>query len=234
MKYLLILYITLLLNAQIQSQSQNQLDSCMTILNTKLTDVQSALDLYLVKLIEEGYQNNIGKFDTTKCKNKKYGRGWFLLDSTTLYYYEESRTASFVEWRISNKMLVRQVKPFIDELERLNERYIELNQIQEKQLAAFYEEEKQLAEVKNKENEKQRESQQEKRLSMLKSRFPHNYQAISMHQYWIGMSKDMLIASIGRPHDVNRTITKWGIHEQWVYEDKYFYFENDILTTIQE
>ena len=54
---------------QVQSQPENQIDSCMKNLYTKLIDVQSALDLYLVKLIEEGYQNNIGEFDTTICKN---------------------------------------------------------------------------------------------------------------------------------------------------------------------
>lgn len=37
----------------------------------------------------------------------------------------------------------------------------------------------------------------------------------------------------GRPDDVNRTSTARYVHEQWVYPSSYLYFENGILTAIQ-
>jgi hypothetical protein len=37
-----------------------------------------------------------------------------------------------------------------------------------------------------------------------------------------------------KPNNINRTITKWGVHEQWVYGGHgYLYFEDGILTAIQ-
>jgi hypothetical protein len=35
----------------------------------------------------------------------------------------------------------------------------------------------------------------------------------------IGMSSDQAIAAWGRPDDVNRTTSAYGVSEQWVYED---------------
>jgi hypothetical protein len=51
----------------------------------------------------------------------------------------------------------------------------------------------------------------------------------------IGMSKDEALASSwGRPESVNRTTTKYGTREQWVYGGRnYLYFENGMLTSIQ-
>jgi len=65
---------------------------------------------------------------------------------------------------------------------------------------------------------------------------------IKQGNYIIGMTKDELRASIGFPNDINRTTSPYGISEQWVYKEGYiltydikcFYFEDDILTTIQD
>ena len=53
-------------------------------------------------------------------------------------------------------------------------------------------------------------------------------------QIWIGMTDKMAIASIGLPDKVNRSNFSSGTHEQWVYKDKYLYFENGVLTSWQE
>ena len=55
----------------------------------------------------------------------------------------------------------------------------------------------------------------------------------------IGWSKYAAQESWGRPNDINKTTTSSGVREQWVYREKnyknkYLYFENGILTTIQE
>jgi hypothetical protein len=48
------------------------------------------------------------------------------------------------------------------------------------------------------------------------------------------MTKKMCRESWGDPIDINRTVFAWGTFEQWVYDiDKYLYFEDGILKTIQ-
>ncbi|MBY6931687.1 1,4-beta-N-acetylmuramidase [Clostridium botulinum] len=51
----------------------------------------------------------------------------------------------------------------------------------------------------------------------------------------IGMTEDqVLVSNWGRPNEINKTTTKYGTYEQWVYDGyNYLYFENGILTTIQ-
>lgn len=49
-----------------------------------------------------------------------------------------------------------------------------------------------------------------------------------------GMTAEQCRASWGRPQDINRTTGSFGVHEQWVYDGyNYLYFEDGILTTIQ-
>lgn len=50
----------------------------------------------------------------------------------------------------------------------------------------------------------------------------------------LGMTKDEVLGSSwGRPRTINTTTYTFGVHEQWVYDGGYLYFENGILTTIQ-
>jgi hypothetical protein len=48
------------------------------------------------------------------------------------------------------------------------------------------------------------------------------------------MTSAMALASWGEPNKVNRTVGKWGVNEQWVYDDTYLYFENGKLTSWQD
>lgn len=52
----------------------------------------------------------------------------------------------------------------------------------------------------------------------------------------IGMTKqDVLDSSWGKPNYINKTTTKYGVHEQWVYGGgNYLYFDDGILTAIQD
>lgn len=52
----------------------------------------------------------------------------------------------------------------------------------------------------------------------------------------IGMTKSQVENSTwGKPNKINKTTTKYGIHEQWVYSNyKYLYFDDGILTSIQD
>jgi len=50
----------------------------------------------------------------------------------------------------------------------------------------------------------------------------------------VGMTQqECLNSSWGEPEKVNKTTTAYGTKEQWVYDGNYLYFEDGILTTIQ-
>jgi hypothetical protein len=59
------------------------------------------------------------------------------------------------------------------------------------------------------------------------------YDKLKKGDYWIGMTTEMAIISLGTPKNVNNTIGSWGKHEQWVYESLYCYFENGKMTSYQ-
>ncbi len=63
------------------------------------------------------------------------------------------------------------------------------------------------------------------------------YERLRKGEYWLGMTDDMALISLGMPAKQNRTIGRWGIHEQWVYsvhDRLYLYFENGILKSYQD
>ncbi len=60
------------------------------------------------------------------------------------------------------------------------------------------------------------------------------YNKLKQGHYWIGMNREMATISLGRPNDINRSVGPWGVHEQWVYDSLYLYFENGKLTSFQE
>jgi transcription antitermination factor NusG len=59
------------------------------------------------------------------------------------------------------------------------------------------------------------------------------YSKLKQGYYWIGMTREMATISLGSTNDINRTVGSWGVHEQWVYDNLYLYFENGILTSYQ-
>ena len=52
----------------------------------------------------------------------------------------------------------------------------------------------------------------------------------------IGMTKtEVKNSTWGSPEKINKTTTSYGVHEQWCYSNyKYIYFENGVVTSIQE
>jgi len=54
----------------------------------------------------------------------------------------------------------------------------------------------------------------------------------------IGMTSEQVRAAWGKPHKINTTVGSYGTHEQWVMSDSidssYVYFEDGILTSIQQ
>lgn len=60
------------------------------------------------------------------------------------------------------------------------------------------------------------------------------YSKLKKGMVWVGMTDDMLLIALGSPNEINRTVGRWGVHEQWVYEREYYYFENGIMTSYQD
>ncbi len=53
-------------------------------------------------------------------------------------------------------------------------------------------------------------------------------------QVWVGMTKAQAQLAWGEPNSVNRTTTRRGVMEQWVYgSSSYLYFGNGVLTSYQ-
>lgn len=78
----------------------------------------------------------------------------------------------------------------------------------------------------------QEEAREKARL--IKKYGKRNAQLIFDEKVEIGFTKQMCIESWGEPQDINRTITRNRVHEQWVYGiGRYLYFEGNYLTAIQ-
>ena len=60
-----------------------------------------------------------------------------------------------------------------------------------------------------------------------------NWKAIKDGRVKIGMTAQEVRLSWGNPKDINVSEGIWGVHEQWVYEDEYVYFENGKVSAIQ-
>lgn len=50
----------------------------------------------------------------------------------------------------------------------------------------------------------------------------------------IGMTREEVLERWQKPKKINRSVGRWGVHEQWIYGDVYLYFENGVLTSWQE
>lgn len=80
-----------------------------------------------------------------------------------------------------------------------------------------------------------REQKKKKRLNkMVKKYGKKKGTGIAKGRVRLGYSTEMVKDAVGRPKDINRTVGNWGVHEQWVYDSYYLYFENGILTSWQE
>jgi hypothetical protein len=60
-----------------------------------------------------------------------------------------------------------------------------------------------------------------------------NWDIIIQGKVRIGMTKEMCRISWGYPQKINETITANKKSEQWVYDDNYLYFDNEVLTAMQ-
>jgi hypothetical protein len=58
--------------------------------------------------------------------------------------------------------------------------------------------------------------------------------AVVEHKIVLGMTEEQVKLSWGKPERINRTVTRRGEREQWIYGDTYLYFENGVLDAWQD
>lgn len=78
------------------------------------------------------------------------------------------------------------------------------------------------------------ENRAERRALLIKKYGTEHGDKISKGQIWLGMTKEMVEDSWGKPSEVNRSVGSWGVKEQWVYYNSYLYIRNGILTSWQD
>lgn len=85
------------------------------------------------------------------------------------------------------------------------------------------------------EAERQSKIEKQKRKTLLCKKYGQTYGTlISERKVQIGMTKAMCEEAWGKPESKNTSSGAWGVHEQWVFSyDRYLYFENGKLTSIQ-
>ena len=84
---------------------------------------------------------------------------------------------------------------------------------------------------------KQKELEKKNHEELLVKKFGNaTAQKILRGEWWVGMTSEMALYSLGRPDVNNKSVTANSVHEQWVYRkyDIYLYFTNGILKSYQD
>ena len=79
------------------------------------------------------------------------------------------------------------------------------------------------------------EKEKKKREALIAKQPKAIRELINAKKVQLGMTKEQVILSWGKPEDISRTVGSWGVHEQWCYPNYVFlYFENGVLTSYQD
>lgn len=83
---------------------------------------------------------------------------------------------------------------------------------------------------------KEREEKEQQRIQALVKKYGQsNVNLARQGKVKIGWNKELCKEAWGEPKSVNKTTTAYGVHEQWVYStSRYLYFDDGVLTSIQE
>ncbi len=101
-------------------------------------------------------------------------------------------------------------------------------------LSSIVKEKERIENEKKLSDEKNAKIEEQKRIANIRKKYSKHIADLILKGYVeTGMTKKMCIESWGEPLDINTTTGSYGTHEQWVYGTSYLYFENGILTTIQ-
>lgn len=115
----------------------------------------------------------------------------------------------------------------------MNEIWVAKNENIKKYIEIKQKEEERLKEIARQRNIKEKQIEEK---SLISKYGLTNYKKLKQGVFWLGINEEMAIISLGGPDEINRTVGSWGVHSQWVYNEKklYLYFENGKLTSYQD
>lgn len=149
-------------------------------------------------------------FDWLKENNVDYGFISDLLSGLVVLNFDKT----VIEF--SNSLHIKRIFKVTDDRGNVIDPYTALNELGTELANAEDKRQKEFSKELNIKYEKEKDREQEKYVV-------------------IGMTKDEVIEIWGKPKDINRTVTTYGIKEQWVYSNyRYLYFDDGVLTTIQD
>ncbi|MWV44976.1 hypothetical protein GRF59_15240 [Paenibacillus sp. HJL G12] len=196
----------------------------------KYTDVMKVLDKEVEKYIEMSkdptvYNYKLDLPEDLKQKIDLYNYASSLNSKENEDYTSALDSLEYLD-PIPGIITKEELAKYEQELHKLNPKYLSFKQRANGEVYEDpIEKQKKIDELKLKE-EKEREERV--KASNEADKNPYSPQ--------IGMTKDQVLASTwGKPKNINRTKTATLTHEQWVYgSNRYLYFDNGILTTIQD
>lgn len=158
-------------------------------------------------------------------------------------YYKDQKDKGFYQCTDVGIENVGSSKPIYDYVLTLrnDERELKLSidYVDNIVLADEYREKQRIKEEKRRKREEEQRIQQEKEERAYRNQLINKFGKrrallILEGEVELGFTKEMCAESWGAPYDINRTITRYSVSEQWVYGlDCYLYFEGDKLVAIQ-
>ena len=198
--------------------------------------------IYGTKAINTKSTNKYDKFIDSYESNLKDGRYAEALSSLNSAN-EISRVDGYSEKRSECEMLKTSLSSYKSgeravELKNYDLAIMEFKNVNEKDKERYELAQQKIKEIIPKNIEKIKKDNEELKAQQEMQQRTEEFQKEmkKMRGITIGMSQQDVLDSIwGQPEDINKTTTKYGVSEQWVYSGyRYIYFDNGIVTAIQE
>ncbi|MFP8488497.1 hypothetical protein ACKGJO_05295 [Gracilimonas sp. Q87] len=234
MRYLITFLLFLSLPLIVQSQSIDSLNAEIEALELREQSIQQQIDSLNEKIKDVRWElvkkrNELEDIQDQEEKEQMLEEGFTATVSSSLYSMKEEPTVSakkIADLSVGDEVIVYDFfqRPYLKISYKGQEGYITHGALEQTDL---------LDEITG---ETERLREEDPRLPELIDKFGRaTARKIIREEVWIGMTDEMARASWGRPRDINRSTNAYGVNEQWVYPyGKYLYFEDGVLTTIQE
>lgn len=228
------------IEAYLIARSEGQIQDNPNEIEKRFNNLTNISKIYKISFNLENYKKEASYYKIKEDKEKERIKENNELIKKNAEIEKQRRDKIYNEKRQSDSIYYLELKQKAknDSIQYVNQKKInDLVQKEQKkkeaikQIAINEKQKKQEIEIKA-----TRKLENEKRRSLIINKYgKENGEAILNHKVKIGWTKSMCIDSWGKPYDINRTTNAYGTHEQYVYSlKKYLYFENGILTGIQD
>jgi|JI10StandDraft_1071094.scaffolds.fasta_scaffold01916_17 hypothetical protein len=205
--------------------------------NTNLQKFESLLSQYKIQFETFDYRNEFNFHKKYPVKSQEQLRKEAIARADQRYYEEVKRKKEeelkLQEYNRKNRLKNDSIKLASIKQQQLND---SIEEVAAKVAIVRERREQALREQKLKEDQLNRLEKERLRQKDIITKYGNEIgQLILNKKVKIGWTKQMCIESWGKPKEINRTTTLKVVHEQWVYSlKKYLYFDNDVLTAIQD